>query len=141
MINLYKHPGTPVTGFIISMICQFFGGFDALMKSLIMFMVIDFVTGFVSAAFFKSSDKTVSGKLESRAWFKGLIKKGCSLILIGVGVHLDALTGTGTITRDAVVILFIINELISILENMGKMGIKLPEPIMNALGVLKNVKK
>ena len=53
-----------------------------------------------------------------------------------MGVHLDMLLDTGSLARDAIIIAFIISELISIVENMGKMGIKLPPIICSAIELL-----
>jgi toxin secretion/phage lysis holin len=119
-----------------SIICRWMGGFDTLLQTLLVFMAIDFFTGWIAAAVFKCSDKTQTGRLSSQAGLRGFIKKGCSLIMIVVAVHLDMLIGTGGITRDAVVIAFALNELLSILENMGRMGVKMPAPIINALDAL-----
>ena len=116
------------TGLIAGLFSQLFGGFDMLLQTLLLFMAVDFISGIVSAFIFK--------QLSSSAGTKGFFKKGSCLLLIVVAVHLDALLGTNGITRDAVIIAFCANELISILENMGKIGIKMPEPILNALEIL-----
>ncbi|MCL2225627.1 MAG: phage holin family protein [Defluviitaleaceae bacterium] len=113
-----------------------FGGFDMLLQTLLLLMAVDMISGIISAVVFRCSTKTESGRLSSRAGIQGFFKKGCCLMLIIVAVHLDALIGTGTLTRDAAIIAFCVNELISIMENMGNMGIKMPAPIMNALDVL-----
>jgi len=125
-----------VTGATGGFLAQFFGGIDHMLKALIVFMVIDFISGWLVAAVFKASNKTQSGKLSSSAGFKGLIKKGCILLIVIVAVHLDGLLGTNNLTRDATIIAFSANELLSILENMGNMGIKMPEVLSNALDIL-----
>ncbi|MCL1884509.1 MAG: phage holin family protein [Defluviitaleaceae bacterium] len=125
-----------VAGLAVSIINRFFGGFDMLLQTLLLLMAVDFISGIISAVVFKCSAKTDSGKLSSRAGLQGFFKKCCCLMHITVAVHLDALLGTNTLTRDAVIIAFCINELISILENMGSMGISLPAPLLNALDVL-----
>lgn len=125
-----------VTGLATSVISRFFGGFDMLLQTLLLLMAVDIVSGIISAVVFKCSVKTETGRLSSKASVQGFFKKGCCLMLIVIAVHLDALLGTNSLTRDAVIIAFCLNELISILENMGSMGIKLPAPIMNALEML-----
>ncbi|MCL2456948.1 MAG: phage holin family protein [Defluviitaleaceae bacterium] len=120
------------TGLLASLLSQFFGGFDMLLQTLVLFMAVDLISGLISAAVFK--------KISSRAGIKGLFKKGSCLLLIVVAVHLDALLGTNSLTRDAVIIAFCLNELISILENMGKIGIKMPAPIIDALEILSKKK-
>jgi len=122
-----------ITGFSASVLSLAFGGFDMLLQTLLLLMAVDMISGIIAAAVFGCSAKSESGRLSSRAGVQGFFKKGCCLLLIIVAVHLDALIGTGTLTRDAAIIAFCINELISIMENMGAMGIKMPAPIMNAL--------
>jgi toxin secretion/phage lysis holin len=122
-----------VAGLAASMMSIAFGGFDKLLQTLLLLMAVDMISGIISAVVFKCSTKTESGRLSSRAGLQGFFKKSCCLLLIIVAVHLDALLGTESLTRDAAIIAFCINELISIMENMGHMGIKMPAPIMNAL--------
>jgi len=124
------------TGAAGSILAQLLGGFDHMLKALIVFMAIDIISGWLAAALFKTSKKTKSGRLSSSAGFRGLIKKGCVIMLVVVAVHLDGLLGTNSLTRDAIIIAFSANELLSILENMGNMGVKLPNALTNALDML-----
>jgi toxin secretion/phage lysis holin len=125
-----------VAGLATSLISRAFGGFDMLLQTLLLLMAVDMISGIICAVVFQCSAKTESGRLSARAGAQGFFKKGCCLLLIVVAVHLDALLGTGNLTRDAAIIAFCVNELISIMENMGVMGIKMPAPIINALDVL-----
>jgi len=125
-----------IAGTAGGIIAQLIGGYDQLLRALIVFMAVDFITGWLAAAVFKSSKKSETGRLSSAAGFRGLIKKGCILLMIVVAVHLDALLGTGSLTRNATIIAFSLNELLSILENMDCMGIKLPEALTSALELL-----
>ena len=102
-----------VGGFIASA----FGGFDAAMITLLIFMTADYITGLLVAGVFHASPKSETGALESKAGFKGLVRKGMTLLFV--------------------LIAFIVNELISIVENGGLMGVPIPEPIMDAIEVLK----
>jgi toxin secretion/phage lysis holin len=136
MYNFVRCAAISVTGLAASFFSRAFGGFDMLLQTLVLLMAVDLISGIVSAAIFKCSDKTETGRLSSRAGLQGLFKKGCCLLLIVVAVHLDALLGTNSLTRDAVIIAFCLNELLSVLENMGGMGIKLPAPLVNALEML-----
>ena len=114
-----------------------FGGFDVPMQGLLVFMVIDYLMGMACAAFFKKSTKTESGGLSSAAGFKGLAKK-CGIIgLVAVATWADIITGTNFI-RNGVCIAFIANEALSIIENAGQMGIKIPAPLKNAVDILKS---
>lgn len=126
-------------GTLGSLLASFFGGWTASLSTLLIFMLIDYLTGLVVAGVFHKSKKTDSGALESRAGFKGLCKKGMVLVLVLVGYRLDIAIGT-TYIRDAVCIAFITNETISIIENAGLMGIKIPVTLENAIDVLKKKK-
>lgn len=124
-------------GVVGSTIAALFGGWDAALITLIIFMSIDYVTGLLVAGVFHTSEKTKNGALESRAGWKGLCRKGVTLLVVLVACRLDLVTGANFI-RDAVVIGFIANETISIVENAGLMGIPIPTVIMQAIDVLKH---
>lgn len=113
-----------------------FGGWSAGMTTLIIFMIIDYLSGLVVAGVFKQSPKSNSGALESRAGWKGLCRKGMTLLFVLIAYRLDIMIGTNYI-RDAVVIGFCVNELLSIVENAGLMGLPLPPIIVKALDVLR----
>ncbi len=123
-------------GTIGGLIAQAFGGWSASMTTLIIFMAIDYITGLIVAGVFHKSPKTNSGTLESKAGWKGLIRKGITLLIVLVACRLDIALGI-TFIRDAVVIAFIVNEALSIVENAGLMGIKIPKAILNGIDVLK----
>ena len=114
-----------VGGFIASL----FGGWDAALITLVIFMGI-------VAGVFHNSNKTENGSLESLAGWKGLCRKGVTLLIVLVGCRLDLVMGSNFI-RDAVVIAFIANETISIVENAGLMGVPIPSVIVKAIEVLK----
>lgn len=122
-------------GTIGSFIASLFGGWSASLTTLLIFMLIDYVTGLVVAGVFHKSPKTANGGLESKAGLKGLLRKGAVLLLVLVGFRLDLVIGT-TYIRDGVCIAFIVNELISIVENVGLMGLPIPAVITNAIEVL-----
>lgn len=121
-----------VGGFIASL----FGGWDAALVTLIIFMGVDYLTGLIVAGVFHNSEKTETGTLESRAGWKGLCRKGVSLLVVLVACRLDLVIGSNFI-RDSVVITFITNETLSIVENAGLMGIPIPAVIARAIDVLK----
>lgn len=120
-----------------SFIASLFGGFDAALVTLMWFMGIDYVTGLIVAGVFHNSEKTKDGTLESRAGWKGLCRKGVTLLVVLVACRLDLVMGSNFI-RDAVIIAFIANETISIIENAGLMGVPIPAVIVKAIEVLKN---
>ena len=123
-------------GVVGSTIASFFGGFDAALITLFIFMCVDYVTGLIVAGVFNKSEKTENGALESRAGWKGLCRKGVSLLVVLVACRLDMIMGSNFI-RDATVIAFIANETISIIENAGLMGVPIPSVITKAIEVLK----
>lgn len=122
-----------VGGFIASL----FGGWDAALTTLIIFMGIDYVTGLIVAGVFNNSTKSENGALESRAGWKGLCRKGVTLLIVLIACRLDMVIGS-SFMRDAAVIAFIANELISIVENAGLMGIPVPAVIKKAIDILKS---
>lgn len=112
------------------------GGWDAALQTLAACMVLDYLSGLVVAGVFKRSEKSTDGALDSRAGFRGLCKKGAELALVLVGARLDHLLG-GDWARTAVILFFIGNEGLSILENLGLMGVPYPAFLREALDVLK----
>lgn len=111
------------------------GGWDSAVVTLLIFMAIDYISGLAVAGVFHASRKTDSGALESRAGWKGLCKKAMTLLFVLIAHRLDMVIGT-TYIRDAVVIAFVANELISIVENAGLMGIPLPAVIEKSIDLL-----
>ena len=137
-----KHEIMVGVGTVGSIVASFFGGWTASMSTLLLFMLFDYVTGLVVAGVFHKSKKTDTGTLESRAGFKGLLKKGMVMVLVLVAYRLDLAMGTGgTYIRDAVCIAFVLNETISIIENAGLMGVKIPAVLENAIDLLKKKKE
>ena len=114
-------------GVIGGFIASLFGGWDAALVTLIIFMGIDYITGLIVAGLFHNSEKTPGGGLESRV----------TLLVVLVACRLDLMIGSNFI-RDAVIIAFVVNETISIIENAGLMGIPIPTAIMRAIEILKN---
>lgn len=124
-------------GVIGSAIAALFGGWDAALMTLLIFMGVDYITGLIVAGVFHRSEKTDNGALESRAGWKGLCRKGVALLIVLVACRLDLVMGSSFI-RDAVVIAFTANETISIIENAGLMVVPIPAVITRAIEVLKN---
>lgn len=120
-----------------SWIANALGGWDAAMILLVAFMATDYVTGVLVAAVWHRSPKSQSGALDSKAGFKGLCKKGVILLLVWVGCLLDNALGT-TYVRMAVILFFIGNEGLSLLENLGLMGVPYPEFLKRTLEALKD---
>ena len=110
------------------------GGWDSAMTTLVIFMEVDFLTGFVTAIIGKSKHSQ-SGRLNSKAVWVGLAKKFCVLLMVIVAMRIDILLET-TYVRDATCIGFCVNELLSIIENTSLMGINYPPAMKKALEVL-----
>ena len=123
-------------GVIGGFIAMAFGGWSDALITLMIFISVDYVTGLIVAGIFKKSKKSENGALESRAGFKGLCRKGVALLIVLVAVRLDIVMQT-TYIKDAVIIAFIVNESISIIENAGLMGIPIPVAIAMAIYFLK----
>ena len=136
-INYIKNSIVTAVGVVGSFLAGLFGGWDAGLTTLVIFMALDYLTGLIVAGVFHNSEKTKNGALESRAGWKGLCRKGVTLLIVLVACRLDLVIGSNFI-RDAVVIAFVANETISIVENAGLMGIPIPPAITRALEVLKN---
>ncbi len=134
-INIDKVGILGVLGIIGSITASFMGGWDMALQTLLLFMAVDYITGVIVAAVFKKSPKSEMGALDSKAGWKGLLKKGVTLLIVLVSAQLDKITGTEVI-RDTVIIAYIANEAISIIENAGLMGVPIPAIIRRAIEVL-----
>lgn len=108
------------------------GGWDMLIKCLLVFIVTDYITGLTVAFVFHRSKKTPGGGASSEVCFRGIVKKICILVLVGISVCMDNILGTGYI-RFVTIMFFIGNEGLSILENMQAMGVPFPRFVKEAL--------
>ena len=124
-------------GIVGALISDLFGGWDVAMTTLIVFMSIDYITGIIVAGVFRQSKKSDTGGLKSNVGWQGLCRKGVTLALVLMSCRLDIMMGTAYI-KDTVVIAFCTNELISIVENAGLMGIPMPNIITRAIDILKH---
>ena len=123
-----------LVGAIGGWLAWIFGGWDAAMLSLLIFMGVDYLTGVIVAAAGKSP-KTQGGGLSSKIGWKGLAKKCIVLLLVLVAARLDAVLDVHYV-RAGVCVAFMCNELLSILENAGLMGIHLPNVLTRAIDLL-----
>lgn len=112
------------------------GGWDAPLALLVALMAADYLTGLLVAAVWQRSDKSATGALDSKAGFQGLVKKGTILLLVWLGVLLDEAVGAAYV-RTAVVLFFVGNEGLSLLENLGLMGLPFPAFLRRALEALR----
>lgn len=104
----------------------FVGGMDGLMTALLIFMVLDYITGLMCAI----ADK----KLSSAVGFKGICRKVLIFVLVGIGNLVDVyVLGEGGALRTAVIFFYLSNEGISFLENAGHLGLPIPEKLKDVL--------
>ena len=107
------------------------------LKILLLLMVIDLIVGFTVSAVWHKSSKTKSGKVSSKVMFKGIVKKIFTLVLVVVAYQIDILLGYDVI-RHIAIIAFIVQEIISIIENITITGSRAPGSITNALDILES---
>jgi toxin secretion/phage lysis holin len=136
MFNSLKSWIFAATGVIGGILSSIYGGWTNSLTILVTCMVIDYITGFIVAAVFKNSPKTNTGALSSKIGFIGLLKKGVIMLIVLIACKLDILLNTSFL-RDATVIGYILNEVLSIIENAGLMGIPIPSIIQKAVDLLK----
>ena len=117
-------------------IASLFGGWTGAMTTLVILMFIDYVTGIIVAGVFHNSPKCSGGALSSAVGFKGICRKFVILLIVVVACRVDLLLETNII-RDATCIGFCANELVSVTENAGLMGIPLPRKLVEAIEVLR----
>ena len=109
----------------------FVGGVDGLMTALLIFMILDYVTGLMCAV----ADK----KLSSSVGFKGICKKVLIVMLVGVAHVVDMyVVSSGNALRSAVVCFYLSNEGVSMLENAAHLGLPIPEKLKGILAQLHN---
>lgn len=122
-------------GMLGGVISAALGGWDGALATLVTVMAIDYISGLIVAGIFHTSKKSENGALESSAGFKGLFRKGMILLIVLVAYRMDVIIGVAYI-RDTVIIGFVANEVISIIENAGLMGIDLPPALKKAIDIL-----
>ena len=124
-----------IGGLFGGVIAMAFGGWSEGLTTLLILMIVDYLSGLVVAGLFQASPKTETGGLESCAGWKGLARKVATLLIVMVAYRIDVALGTNYL-MNAAVIGFILNELISLVENAGLMGIPMPKAITKAIDVL-----
>ena len=114
----------------------FIGGFDLFLEALLVCMAIDYLMGLTVAGLFQRSKKSDNGGLNSFIGWLGISKKITSLLFVVIGVELQKMTGIIGI-REGIIIALVVNELISIIENAGLMGIPVPDQLTKMIDILK----
>ena len=107
------------------------GPWDALIIALVIFITLDYITGIAKAA--------VHGELSSKVGFHGLLKKVAIFVLVAIGTVMDSvIPAANHAIRSAVIMFYIANEGLSILENAGQLGLPLPKVLKRALEKMKD---
>ena len=119
-----------------SVAANLLGGWDTALQTLCIMMAADYLTGIVCALVWKKSPKSTDGAFESKASIKGLFRKAGILLAVLVATQLYKMTGTD-FCRTASVMFFVANDGLSVVENLGLMGLPMPAVIKNAFELLK----
>lgn len=127
-------------GIVGSMIASLIGGWDAPMQALIICMIVDYISGIVVAGVFHASKKSENGALKSSSGLKGLCRK-CMILFIIVIMSQIGKAANIDYLRNTAIIGFIANEIISIVENAGLMGVPLPKVVYKAIDILNDKEK
>lgn len=120
-LSYIKVIGSTVGGFIVG----YLGGWDILLKSLCLLVILDFVTRFISNVYNQK-------KLSSELCFKGICKKVQMFVYVMLSVIVQHMTGDSIPLRDIVVIFYIVNEALSVLENGGEV-LQYPERLKQVI--------
>ncbi|MDQ0091681.1 toxin secretion/phage lysis holin [Paenibacillus anaericanus] len=107
----------------------FYGGWSAVLSALLVFVVVDFVSGVAAAG--------SAGELKSKVGMIGIARKVFIFAMVAVAHLVDGILGDAHMFRDAVAYFYIANELLSVIENGGKLGVPIPPGIIQAVEVLK----
>ena len=124
-----KYTINKIISVILTTFVYLMGGLDIALYSLIIVIVIDYLTGIGSAIY--------NNELSSKIGLKGIIKKFCYLLIVALSVVIDNLLGQSGLIRSLVIYFFVANDGLSIIENMAKMNVKLPQKLIDALEQIK----
>ena len=118
-----------ISSTLLTTIIYYLGGLDMALKTLLILMILDYITGICKSI--------INKKVNSVIGLKGIVKKVGYLIIVALSFLLDGMVGDTGAIRNLVVYFFVANEGISILENWGAMGLPLPSKILEVLEQLK----
>ena len=108
----------------------FIGPVNGLLIALIVFVITDYITGFASAI--------VRKELSSSVGFKGLARKVLIFLIVGIANVLDVyVLGANAVLRTAVILFYMANEGLSIIENAGEIGLPIPKKLKEVLAQLR----
>lgn len=130
-IQVITSTGVAVFSYIVAAL---FGAWNSVLSTLLIFMIIDVVCGTLSGVLHKSC-KTEDGRLKSSVFKKGIVKKCGMMLLIVIAHRIDLITGLGIVV-DGTAIALIIGEVLSIIENIGLIGVPIPNILKSAISLL-----
>ncbi|OPA77529.1 holin [Paenibacillus selenitireducens] len=113
-----------------------YGGWTQTMGVLVLLVVADYLSGIGAAAV--ESEKEGKNGLSSRVGYVGIIKKLGIFLIVAMAHQLDGILGGTNALRDAAIFFYMANELISVVENAGRIGLPLPPAVVKVIEVLKN---
>lgn len=119
----------PVVAAVGAALSYLFGGWNALLGVLLAFVVADYVTGVMAAA--------VDGRLNSAVGMRGIAKKVLIFLIVALAHLADTVLGDNSMIRDAAIFWYLANELLSIVENAGRIGVPIPPAISRAVEILR----
>ena len=122
LVKIVAVAGGSVLGYL-------FGGWTALLGVLAVFVVVDYATGWMAAA--------VEGKLKSKIGYTGIARKVGIGLVVSLAHFIDITLGTADMVRDGVIMFYLVNEVLSIIENLGRIGVPIPSVLRDAVEVLK----
>lgn len=120
---------TGAVGIFGVIVAHAFGGWPALLTVLLIIVAIDFVTGVMAAG--------AEGKLKSNIGMIGIARKVFIFLVVAVAYQVDTVLGDQHMLRDAAIFFYMANELLSIIENGGRLGVPMPQVFIKAVEVLK----
>ena len=115
---------------ILTTFIYLLGGVDVALQCLLVMIILDYISGIASAIYNKN--------LDSKIGLKGILKKFMYLVIVCVSVIIDKIVGNTGVVRTLVIYFFVANDGLSIIENMGKIGVPLPKKLIDTLNQLKN---
>ena len=116
-----------IGGAVISFL---FGGWSSLLSILLAFVVMDYISGVVAAA--------KEGKLNSEVGMWGIPKKIAIFAVVAIAHLVDSVLGDAHLFRDAAIFFYLANELLSVTENLGRIGVPVPSVVQKAVDVLRS---
>lgn len=119
-----------LTGTVLTGLVYLLGGWDIALKTLLIVIAIDYISGICKAIYKK--------KLNSKVGLKGIIKKFAYLLTVALAVEVDQIMGNTGAIRTLVIYFFVANDGISIIENLGGMGVPLPNKLKEVLEQLRD---